>query len=257
MSNRTQNGDRNSQEVLIPAFLAAYSGRDPRSFKLYENGMPDILGQLPNWSIRYDGLSKIPALQKYFRSVVLNHSYMSTYNMAGFRTNLVTGQVEIPSINITESLSPLINIDAKLKNELTLSAEISKNRNLMLNISSNQVVETVSNEFSLGAGYRWDDFNLIINSGGRSRNVSNDLLLRADFSLRDMKTIIRKIEENYNQPSTGQNAVTFKFTADYTLSRSVTIRLFYDRQAINPLVSTAFSTATSNFGISFKFQLIQ
>lgn len=257
ISRRTGTRDLNSQDVLIPAFLAAYSGSDANNIKIHSNSMPDILSQLPNWNVRYDGLSKIPLFQRYFKNVTLNHSYTSTYNIAGFRTNLVSGNMEIPTVNITEALSPLINVDMAFKGSLTASAEVSKMRNVMLNISSNQIVETVSNDFSVGMGYRWDNFNLIINSGGRSKNVKNDLNLRADITLRDMKTIIRKIEENYNQPSTGQNAFTFKFTADYTLSRSVTIRLFYDRQAINPLVSTAFSTSTSNFGVSFKFQLIQ
>ncbi|MFC0875840.1 cell surface protein SprA [Saccharicrinis sp. FJH2] len=257
IAGRTGNKDLNSQEVLIPAFLAGYSGIDAHKIRLYENGMPDIFSQLPNWNIRYDGLSKIPLLQKYFRNVTLNHSYTATYNIAGFNTNLSSGQLEIPTVNITEALNPLLNVDMAFKNSLTGSLEMSKMRNIMLNISNNQVVETVSNDFSVGLGYRWDNFDLVINSGGRSKNVSNDLNLRADFTLRDMKTIIRKIEENYNQPSTGQNALNIKLTADYTLSRSVTIRLFYDRQAINPLVSTSFSTATSNFGVSFKFQLIQ
>lgn len=257
IAQRINKSDLNSQDVLIPAFLAAYSGIDANTIKMHKDGKPDIFSQLPNWTIRYDGLSKIPFLQKYFRNVTLNHGYTASYNIGGYNTNLSSGRLEIPSVNITEALNPLINVDMAFRSSLTGSVEMSKMRNIMLNISNNQVVETVSNDFSVGVGYRWDNFNLVINSGGRSRNVSNDLNLRADFTLRDMKTIIRKIEEDYNQPSTGQNALTMKFTADYTLSRSVTIRLFYDRQAINPLVSTSFSTATSNFGVSFKFQLIQ
>ena len=44
-----------SQEVMIPAFLAAYTGRDPSNSKL--TAFPDI--PLPNWRITYDGFIRI------------------------------------------------------------------------------------------------------------------------------------------------------------------------------------------------------
>lgn len=260
ISRRNQNdnalsSDVNSADVLVPAFLAAYSGNDASTSST--NKFPSILNVLPNWRIRYDGLSKIPALKKYFKSVNINHSYRATYNVSGFNTNLSTGRIDVPSINITEAFSPLINLDMAFKNSFTSRFEIRKTRNVNLNISSNQVVEMMSNEYILGLGYRFNNFNLILNSGGRSRNISNDLTLRADLSIRDLKTIIRKIEEDYNQPSSGQNAVSIKTTADYTLSKSVTIQLYYDRMMVSPLISTSYNTMNSNFGISFKFQLTQ
>jgi cell surface protein SprA len=257
IARRTGSTDINSENVLIPAFMAAYSGKAPEEVTLHDNNIPSLMSMMPNWSVRYDGLSKIPMMQKYFKNVVLSHAYTSTFNVGGFRTNLQNSRMEIPSVNITEALNPLINLNMAFKGRLTSTVDMSRMRNVTLNITSNQIIETISNDYSFGMGYRWDKFNLVINSGGRSRNVSNDLNLRADVTFRDMKTIIRKIEEDYNQPSTGQNAISIKTSADYTLSRSVTLRLYYDRQMINPLVSTSFKTSTSNLGVSFKFQLIQ
>ena len=69
----------NSPDVMIPAFIAAYSGKDVRKVGL--TAFPSIKSLLPNWKITYDGLSKINALKKHFKSIVLSHSYRCTYTV--------------------------------------------------------------------------------------------------------------------------------------------------------------------------------
>ena len=43
----------NSMEVLVPAFLAAYTGKDPNKVGL--SAFPSIKSLLPNWRVTYDG----------------------------------------------------------------------------------------------------------------------------------------------------------------------------------------------------------
>ncbi|NLA23423.1 MAG: cell surface protein SprA, partial [Bacteroidales bacterium] len=73
-----------SQDVLLPAFLAAYSGKSAEKITL--ETFPNLLHSLPNWRITYDGLGKINKLKKYFRTVNINHVYRSTYSIGSYRT---------------------------------------------------------------------------------------------------------------------------------------------------------------------------
>ena len=62
------------QDVVIDAFLAAYTGKGSNLVKKdYFSQMP-----LPNWSVKYDGFGKIKALKKTFKGIILSHTYRST-----------------------------------------------------------------------------------------------------------------------------------------------------------------------------------
>src|SRR5690606_26436540 len=74
---------RTNQEVLIPAFLAAYSGNDISKQK---NGfMKDI--PLPNWNLRYTGLTKLGWFKNNFNRFTITHRYTSGYSVNNFQTN--------------------------------------------------------------------------------------------------------------------------------------------------------------------------
>ena len=74
----------NSADVLIPASLAAYTRKDPTRF--HPPLFPAIRSMLPNWRITYDGLIRIPAIKKHFKSVMLTHQYRCTYNVGAYET---------------------------------------------------------------------------------------------------------------------------------------------------------------------------
>lgn len=59
----------NSQDVLIPAFLAAYGGRDPNKVSLAT--IPSILQMMPNWRITFDGLSNLEFVKRFSKALVL------------------------------------------------------------------------------------------------------------------------------------------------------------------------------------------
>lgn len=267
----------NSADVLIPAFLSAYTGKDPQHVSL--SPFPSVRSLLPNWRITYDGLIRIPAIRKYFKSVMLTHQYRCSYSVGAFSSFLnwvdagqdglgyirdiqsnnptPSSPYEIASVSITEGFSPLFGVDATLLNNVTGRMEYRTTRNLSLNISSVQLVEALSKEVIVGLGYKLTEFNKLLNMK-KTQNFSNDLTIRLDFSYRKMQSLIRKIEENFTQATSGNIAKTLQFSADYGLSRALTLRAFYDLQINSPLVSNAaFPTSNSNYGLSVRFSLAQ
>jgi cell surface protein SprA len=72
--------------VLVPAFLAAYTKRDPEKISL--SPFPSMLHMMPNWRINFEGLTKFEAVRKVFNSVSLSHQYRSTYTIGSFNTSL-------------------------------------------------------------------------------------------------------------------------------------------------------------------------
>jgi cell surface protein SprA len=265
--------NENSADIMVPAFYAAYSGIDVK--KVDMDILPGILTILPNWKVTYDGLSRLDFIKRYFKSFVLNHAYRCTYNINSFssisnwewltgdygyipETNSVSSQYYIESVNINEAFYPLIGAEASLKNSLMLKAEYRRSRDAQLDIPGNQVVESYSNEYVFGAGYRIDDFGMIIRlNDNKQKKVKNDLNLRVDVSYKTTDAFIRKIEENFSQLSSGMNSFIIKFSADYVFSESLNIRLYYDRTATTPKVSQGYPTTNTNFGIGFRFLLVR
>ncbi|GAB7089269.1 T9SS outer membrane translocon Sov/SprA [Marinifilum fragile] len=258
-----------SQEVLIPAFLKAYGNAGSGFNKLF----PGIAKMKPNWRVSFEGLSKIPFIRRYFKSINLSHAYTSTYDVGSYTTNLaaevdedgfleinkISGNFynlyDVNSISINEQFNPLINVDMIWKNNFSTSFEIKRTRNLILSLSNTQLTEVASNELIFGMGYRFDNFGMIIGSGSRQKKYNSDLNLRADLSVRKNSTIIRKIVDEVDQLTSGQKVVTLKFSADYVLSNRFNLRLYYDRIVNTPYVSLSYPTTTTEFGASIRFTL--
>ena len=265
-----------SQEVLIPAFLAAYLGKSPDNISLTpfsERILKSI--PLPNWRLTYNGLTKIGFIKRYFRSVTLSHTYRCTYNVNSFSTNVrykededgfayIRDQIgnflsgkEIGQVSITEQFSPLIGFDMTMNNSLLVKFEWKKSRNLSLSFANNQLTEITSNEYVIGAGYRIKDVSFNLNLGGKRRLIKSDLNLKADFSVRQNKTTLRKLVENMDQVSAGGQIISINVSADYQISEKFNIRLFYDHIINNPYVSSQYPNSNINGGLSLRFTLAQ
>ncbi|MFI3296823.1 MAG: cell surface protein SprA [bacterium] len=267
-----------SADVLIPAFLAAYTNTDA-SFQSTDL-FPSLLALLPNWSVSYDGLGKIPALTKWFKSVTLNHAYQCTYNVGayssysnyasnddglGFVKDVVTGNpipsspYDISSVSITESLSPLLSVDVAMVNSMTAKVEYKRQRTLTLNVTSTQILEATNNEWVIGVGYILKDFDMILKlNSNTTKKVKNDLTLRTDFAFSDVATILRKLDSTEDtQATSGNKTITVKFTADYVFSSKLNFQLFCDYQTNSPYISTSYPITTTDVGFSIKFMLTQ
>ena len=270
--------NQNSGDVLIPAFLAAYTGRDVS--KASTHPILSILDILPNWRMSYDGLSHLPLVKDHLKSITLSHSYNCRYNIGSYtsystwvgndKDNQTLGFVrdvqtdnplpsslfDISSVTLTEQFAPLIGVNVAMKNSLTAKLEYHLQRNLSLNLSSAQMIEAYSDEFVLGAAYTLKNFDVILQlKSDKQKKVQNDLKISADLSYRDVKTLLRKIEESVTQASSGNKVFALKVMADYTFSSKLNFQLFYDQQSTTPLISSSFPISTSHFGVSMKFML--
>ena len=96
----------------------------------------------------------------------------------------------------------------------------------------------------------------MFDGGAGQKKVSSDLDLRADLSIRKNKTIIRRIEEESNQPTSGQSLITLKFSADYVVNSRINLKLFYDQVVTDYVVSSSFPTSNTNVGVSLRFTLM-
>ncbi|MCB0782470.1 MAG: cell surface protein SprA, partial [Flavobacteriales bacterium] len=260
-----QGYGRTQQDVVIPSFIAAYTGQSAQSVKLD----PFSIFPLPNWDITYDGLSRLAPFSKLFRTFTINHSYRSTFSIGSYQTNLLytqdgealdaignfIPQRQIMTATISEVMRPFINFDATLQNSLLLKFEYNRDRNLSLSLSNLQVTEVRGKEFVVGTGYRFKNVKFPLAFGGT--RPKSDMNLRLDLSLRDNATVIRRMEENQNQVTAGQNIISIKTSADYVINQRLNVRAFYERVMNNPVISTSFPSANTNAGISIRFTLTQ
>lgn len=162
-------------------------------------------------------------------------------------------------ITLTEQFGPLIGFDITMKNSMLGRLEFKKTRNLALSFVNNQLTEMRSNELVIGTGYRFKSVPFKVKSlaTGKTVTMKSDLNVKLDFSIRDNKTILRRIEENNNQISTGTMQTSINFSADYMVSQKLNVRLFYDQTISKPHVSQQIPTSNINAGLSLRFTLAQ
>ena len=267
-----------SPDVLVPAFLSAYTGRSAQGASL--SFFPSLLSLMPNWSLTYSGLGRLPWVRDHFKSVTLRHAYRSTYAIGSYATyqsfqsymgdlgfvDDVQSGLPVPSsrydvsmASINEQFAPLVGLDLSWKNGLTTTLEYRSTRVLNLSTTALQVVETSSRDMVVGLGYKLVGVKLF---GPRSRRpskggaFSNDLTLRADLSWRNQSALCRDIMLGTAQATSGNRALKLSCTADYALSRLLTLRLYFDRQQNTPLVSaSSYPMVTTDFGLSVQFSL--
>ncbi len=264
---------KNSQAVLLPAFVAAYSGNDAGKVKLgaFRNT------PIPNWDLKYTGFMKFAWFKKNFKRFSLTHGYRSNYNINQFQSNLDYTAIDpsldyanqsndtkdqsgnyknetlFSNINLTEEFNPLVRIEMQMKNSVEVKAEIRKDRLLSLSFDNNLMTEVQGNEFILGLGYRIKDLRIRSNLAGPSKRIVSDLNMKADISVRDNKTIIRYLDLENNQVTSGQTIWGLKYSADYAFSKNLTGIFYFDYAFSEYAISTAFPQTTIRSGITLRY----
>lgn len=178
-----------SSDVMIPAFLKAYTSMGGNSLSVF----PALSRMLPNWTIRYSGLGRLPWFNEHFKSININHSYKSVFavgsynsystfqeymNGLGFVSDATTGNpspssmFNISQVSINESFSPLLGMDVTFNNNMTVKAEYRQTRVLNLSMTSVQLNETLSKDWVIGMGYRINNFDVFGWGAKASRSKS-------------------------------------------------------------------------------------
>ena len=269
-----QGFGKNSQRVLLPAFLSAYHGTNPD--KVSTDAFRDI--PIPNWTLKYTGLMKIPWFKKTFRRFSIQHGYRSNYTINQFRTNLdyadynrdldfdddgnadaldqadnFKSRTLYSNINLEEQFSPLVRLDFEMKNSIKVLAEVKTDRTLSLSFDNNLMTEIQGKEYTLGLGYRFKDLRIRSKLAGPKQIIVSDLNMRADISVRDNKTIIRYLDLENNQVTAGQTIWGIKYNADYAFSKNLTAIFYFDYTFSDFAISTSFPQTSLRSGITLRY----
>ena len=280
-------------DVLIPSFIAAYTGQDPNKVALIKQNNPNTKSNpfrgilpKPNWKIDYNGLSKIKGLDKIFTSFTLTHGYNGNLSMNGFTSALLYQDVSkfgypsfydtvsknfipyflVPNVSIQEQFSPLIGFDMMFVNQLQAKFEYTKTRQLSLSLYDYQLSEVRSTEFIIGAGYRkrglpmpfglkWPKW--LSSKNASSKKLENEINFRIDFKIRDNVTANSRLDQDNNFATGGSKEVTISPTIDYFLNNRINIKLYYDRRKVTPYISSSAPTTNTRAGVQIRISLSQ
>ncbi|MEO7215843.1 cell surface protein SprA [Mucilaginibacter sp.] len=256
----------NAQNVLVPAFLAAYTGKDAGSSSLSQ--FPET--PIPNWQISYSGLGKMPFFTEVFDSFDLRHGYRSSYNVNGYTTLLqyqaANGAVssrdantdflpfyQMTQVSIFEQFVPLLGVDVRFKNSMTANMEYRKTRTLALSLLNSQLAQQTENIIVFGFGYRPKNFRMPFGWFGGKTN--NDINFKLDVAVRDNKTLIYRADIEAAEVSSGAKNITLRPSIDYVINQRFNLNLFYDSNITKPYTSQTFNTSFTNFGLNLKLLL--
>ena len=264
---------KTSQAVLLPAFISAYSGQKPEKAKL--GALRNV--PIPNWDIKYTGLMKFKWFKNRFKRFSLSHGYRSSYTINQFRTNLDFNGIDYSleydsqpaddldqsgnfknenlysNVNLTELFSPLVRIDFEMKNSVKVLLEVQKDRLLSLSFDNNLMTEIQGKEYKIGLGYRFKDVRIKSKLAGPKKTIVSDLIMEANLSVRDNKTIIRYLDLENNQVTNGQTIYGFKYNANYSFSKNLTGIFYFDYTFSEYAISTAFPQTTIRSGITLRY----
>lgn len=276
-SEKTGKYDITSQDVLIPAFFAAYSGQPIEKAQL----SPFYNFPLPNWQITYNGVSGLGFIQKRFSAFTINHSYSSTYSVGNFISNLDYGAAYVnlavqdapmatsinqqgqfvpvfamSTITMSERFAPMLGIQFQTKSRVTGRLEYNQSRDVALSLSNAQVAELSNKDLTASVGFTKQNIRVPFRINGAYKRLKNDLTFSCNLTLRDTRAIQRKLDAE--QIITAGN-VNFQLRpqVSYIVSRRLNLNFYFDRTFNDPLVSNSFRRATTAGGVQVKFNLAE
>lgn len=276
------------QDVLISSFLSAYGPGSADKIPL----TPFLNIPLPNWNVTYNGLTNIDFFKERFRTVTLRHGYTSTYNTAyllnlnaldpdgnGFSTVslirdttswLLGGQrgvdtlsardyqsvYNIQSITINENFAPLLGINIAWKNDINTAIDFKRRRMVALNVGAMQVNEMRSTDITVNISWRRDKGLDPITLFGKSFELKNTITYRFEVTVRNSRTENRYLDATRPpEPTAGNLNMTFKPSVDYLVNNQLTVRVYIEHTRNNPVLSTAFPTRFTAYGVQVQFRL--
>lgn len=278
-----------SQDVLIPAFLAAYTGKSAESIALISSSSSSMrsnpfAGYLPrpNWRLTYNGLTRIPGMEKIFTSFTIGHAYTGSLSVGSFNSSLLykdplglnypgfidtaTGNFvpyfAVPTITISEQFAPLLSMEMQFVNNIEANWEYSKSRQLSLSLTDYQMTESRNSQFTLGLGWRKKNVPLPFNIQIGKKAVAagkkgNDIKMHVDMSIADNETRNNYLDQENAIVTGGQRVVRIQPSVDVVLSSRVNLKLYYDRARTVPKISTSVPITTVSAGLQLRIVLNQ
>lgn len=277
--------NRYAQDVLIPSFIAAYTGKDANSISLIKDGAKSISANpfrgiipRPNWKLTYTGLSKIPALASIFSNFTISHGYNGQLSMNSFNSALLyqdpfrlsaPGFIDttsgnfipfflVPNISMSERFEPLFKIDFTTINQFNFNLEFRKSRQLSMSLIDYQLSESRSTEWILGVNWRKSGFKLPFKIPGmKGKTLQNDLNFKLDISVRDVSISNSRLDQANAYGTGGQKEITIQPAIDYVLNNRINIKFFFDQRRVTPYISTSAPITNTRAGVNVRISLAQ
>ena len=275
---------RYAQDVLIPSFIAAYTGQDPHKVSLINENNNNIRSNpfggmlpMPNWSVMYSGLSKVPALAEYFTNITLTNGYNGSLAMNSFTSSLnfadditkrgtptfldpISGNYIpyflIPNVTISERMEPLIGINVTTVSQWSMRFEYKKSRMLSLSLVDYQLSENNSKEWVIGTSWRKKGLRLPFDLPGLNNNrLSNDLTFRFDMSMRDVYNSNSRLDQTNAYGTGGQKEITLQPSIDYVLNSKINLKFFFDQRRATPYISSSPPIINTRAGVNVRIAL--
>ncbi|RFS14077.1 cell surface protein SprA [Emticicia sp. C21] len=286
--------DKNSQDVLVPAFIAAYSGKGT---KLDLNKFPFSKGfrfPMPNWRIDYSGLANLAPFNKMFSSISISHSYSSTYSVGNFTSSLDYGAAVVnfmimdypysnasktttvdvlindqyvkqkqfvpvfvmSTVTLEEKFQPFIGVQFTTKSKITGRFDWNRERRAALNLSNSQVAEYSSSDFVFNFGFKKNGVKLPLRGrDGKVITLKNDLNLQFAFTIRDVKAIQRRLDGD-PQPTQGNYNLQWGPRITYQVNKRVLLNFYVEHMNNRPFVTNfSYPRKTTTGGINVRFSL--
>ncbi len=279
--------NRYATDVLIPSFVAAYTGQDASEVSLLRQGNKNIRTNpfsgfipKPNWGFTYRGLSNISGLQKIFSNVSIAHKYNSSLGMNNFNSALFYADTfglnfptfydtvsknlipyfYVPNLTLSESFEPLISIDLQFTNRLNINLDYRKKRDVSLSLIDYQVSEVRSTQY--GVRMDWVKQGNPANKKkmklfGKDFDLNNDIRFQLDWSIRDDATSNSKLDQANSFVTGGQKVTRLSPSVDYTLNKRVNLKFYYDRNKVIPNLPSASPVTTTRAGLEVRISLAE
>jgi cell surface protein SprA len=274
-----------AQDVLLPSFLAAYTGEskdkvhlvDQTNRSIKSNPFSFILPK-PNWNVVYNGLSKVPFFSEFFTNITLSHGYNGNLSMNNFTSSLLYASTYIngrsvpsfmdtisknyvpyfliPNITISERFEPLLGINLTTVTQWSMRFEYRKSRVLALSLVDYQLSENNATEWVVGTSYRKKGVKLPFQIPGLNSNrLANDLTFRLDVSLRDVYNSNSRLDQTNSYGTGGQKEITLQPSIDYVLSSKINLKLYFDQRRATPYISSSPPVVNTKAGINIRIAL--
>ena len=268
--------NQNSQDVLIPAFFAAYTGRKPETVTLN----PFLKFPMPNWRVDYGKLADLKPFKKRFSSITLTHAYSSTYSVGNFTSSLdyaskfvnlavnnyptsfiSNAEMQfIPvfvmsSITMQEKFAPFASIQFTTKKNISGRLEYNQERNVALNLSNATVAELSNRDFVFGFGYKKNKMKLPFRINGETITLKNDVVVRFDWTIRDSGLLLRKLEDGSSTITQGSFNNLLRYSVQYQFNKRVQGNFYIDYAKNDPKNTTSFLRRQTSGGIQLRFSL--
>ena len=272
-----------AQDVLVPSFIAAYTGKDPGKVNLLNQTNSNIRSNpfsgmfpMPNWNLLYNGLTKIPGLSEVFSNISLTHGYNGTLSMNSFSSSLLYADALgfgapsfqdpvsknyvpyflIPNITISERMEPLIGLNLTTVSQWSVRFEYKKSRILALSLVDYQLSENNSTEWVVGTSFRKRGLKLPFNIPGLNNNkLANDLTFRLDVAVRDVYNSNSRLDQTNAYGTGGQKEITLQPSIDYVLNSKINLKFFFDQRKATPYISSSPPITNTRAGVNVRIAL--